>query len=76
MPPKKSAANHALGNAIRQARRERGLAQEALAARARIDRSYFGAIERSEFNVSLNMIAKIAAALGTSPSRLLARAGL
>jgi transcriptional regulator with XRE-family HTH domain len=76
MPPKKSAANQALGKAIRQTRQERGLAQEAFAARARIDRSYFGAIERGEFNVTLDTIAKIATALGTSVSRLLTRAGL
>jgi transcriptional regulator with XRE-family HTH domain len=41
-----------------------------------IDRSYFGAIERGEFNITLDTIAKIAAALGISASHLLARAGL
>jgi transcriptional regulator with XRE-family HTH domain len=46
MPPKKSAANIALGNAIRAARRERGYTQESFAAHADIDRSYYGAIER------------------------------
>jgi len=76
MPPKKSAANRALGQAIRATRHERGLAQEALAARAGIDRSYYGAIERGEFNVTLDTIAKIAAALATNPSHLLARVGL
>lgn len=76
MPPKKSAANQALGQAIRSTRHERGLAQEALAARAGIDRSYFGAIERGEFNVTLDTLAKIAAALGISASHLLARVGL
>jgi len=76
MPAKKSAANQALGQAIRATRRERGLAQEALANRAAIDRSYGGAIERGEFNITLDTIAKIATALGTRPSRLLARAGL
>lgn len=76
MPPKKSAANQALGQAIRATRLERGLAQEALAARAGIDRSYFGAIERGEFNVTLDTIAKIATALATKPSQLLTRAGL
>jgi transcriptional regulator with XRE-family HTH domain len=76
MPPKKSAANQALGQAIRATRHERGVPQEALAGRAGIDRSYCGAIERGEFNVSLDTIAKIATALGISPSKLLARAGL
>jgi transcriptional regulator with XRE-family HTH domain len=76
MPPKKSAANQALGQAIRATRRERGLAQEALAIRAAIDRSYSGAIERGEFNVTLDTTTKIATALGISISQLLARAGL
>ena len=76
MPPKKSAANQALGRAIRSARRERGFAQEAFAARAKIDRSYFGAIERGEFNIGLDMIVKIAAGLDARPSNLLRRAQL
>jgi transcriptional regulator with XRE-family HTH domain len=74
VPPKKSAANQALGRAIRAARRERGFAQEAFAARAGIDRSYFGAIERGEFNIGLDMIVKIAAGLNVSASELLRRA--
>ena len=76
MPPKKSAANQALGRAVRSARHERGLAQEAFAAQAGIDRSYFGAIERGEFNVSLDTIVKVAAGLGINASELLARARL
>jgi transcriptional regulator with XRE-family HTH domain len=76
MPAKKSAANQALGRAIRAARRERGFAQEAFAARAGIDRSYFGAIERGEFNVSLDTIVKIAAALKVPASELFKRATL
>jgi transcriptional regulator with XRE-family HTH domain len=76
VPSKKSAANQALGRAIRSARRERGLAQEAFAARAGIDRSYFGAIERGEFNVSLDMIARVAAGLNVRASELLRRARL
>jgi transcriptional regulator with XRE-family HTH domain len=76
MPPKKSAANQTLGRAIRTVRRERGFAQEAFAARAGIDRSYFGAIERGEFNVSLDKIVRLANGLGISASELLARARL
>jgi transcriptional regulator with XRE-family HTH domain len=76
MPSKKSAANQALGRAIRAARREHGFAQEAFAGRAGIDRSYFGAIERGEFNVSLDTIVKIALGLDTSVEQLLGRARL
>jgi transcriptional regulator with XRE-family HTH domain len=49
------------------------------ARRAGIDRSYLGAIERGEFNVSLDTIVKIvkiAAGLDTKPSALCARARL
>jgi transcriptional regulator with XRE-family HTH domain len=73
---KKSSANQALGRAIRSARQERKLPQETLAARAGVDRSYFGAIERGEFNVSLDTLIKIAAGLGIRPGDLLRRAGL
>ncbi len=76
MPVRKSAANVALGAALRAMRSERGLPQEAFAARAGMDRSYYGAIERGEFNVSLDTIVKIADALGVSPATLLRRAKL
>jgi transcriptional regulator with XRE-family HTH domain len=46
------------------------------ARHAGMDRSYFGAIERGEFNVSLNTMLKIARALDTTGSALLAKAGL
>jgi transcriptional regulator with XRE-family HTH domain len=65
-----------LGQAIRAARRERGFAQEAFAARAGLDRSYFGAIERGEFNITLATLMKIAAGLGIRASSLLHRAQL
>jgi transcriptional regulator with XRE-family HTH domain len=76
MPAKKSAAARALGEAMRSQRRERGLAQEAFAARAALDRSYYGAIERGEFNVTLDTLVKVAAGLGVCPSALLRRARL
>jgi transcriptional regulator with XRE-family HTH domain len=76
MPPKKSAANIALGMAARSLRAERGFAQEAFALRAGMDRSNYGAIERGEFNVHLDTIVKIAAALDISAAALLERAGL
>jgi transcriptional regulator with XRE-family HTH domain len=41
-----------------------------------MDRSYFGAIERGEINVSLSTIIKIATALDTKPSALLRLASL
>jgi transcriptional regulator with XRE-family HTH domain len=76
MPTRKSAANIALGTAARSLRVELGLPQEALAAHAGIDRSYYGAIERGEFNVTLDTIVKIARALNVSAAILLERAEL
>ncbi len=76
MPAKKSAACQAFGEAVRSFRRERGFAQEAFAAHAGVDRGYFGTIERGEVNVSLDMIMRLAGALGVSAAMLLARAGL
>jgi XRE family transcriptional regulator, regulator of sulfur utilization len=76
MPSKKSPANQALGNAMRTIRRERGDSQEAFAPRAGIERSNYGAIERGEFNVTLDTIVKIAAGLGITVEDLLHRAEL
>jgi XRE family transcriptional regulator, regulator of sulfur utilization len=76
MPSKKSPANQALGNAMRTIRRQRGYSQEDFAPRAGIERSNYGAIERGEFNVTLDTIAKIAAGLGMTVVELLHRAKL
>lgn len=48
---------------IRAKRAEAGLSQEQLGARARIHRTYIGAIERCEKNVTAVTLAKIARAL-------------
>jgi len=76
MAAEKTAATRALGEAIRCARRERGRSQEAFAALVGLDRSYYGAIERGEFNVTLATILKIADGLGVPASTLLRRARL
>lgn len=64
-----------LGEAVRTARSERGLSQEALAHAAELDRSYMGGVERGEHNLTIINLAKVAAALELNPSELLARAG-
>jgi transcriptional regulator with XRE-family HTH domain len=76
MPSKKSAASVALGATVRSLRVERGLAQETFAARAEMDRSYYGAIERGEFNISLDTIVKLAGAFEISAAALIERARL
>jgi transcriptional regulator with XRE-family HTH domain len=76
MPSKKSAANQKLAKAIRLTRENCGQTQERAARRAGVDRSYFGAIERGEFNISLDTIVKIAVGLDTKASALLVLARL
>lgn len=70
-PPKK-----ALGQAARSLRIERGYTQESFAKHAGLDRSYYSAIERGNFNVTLDTLVKVAGALGVSASTLLRRAKL
>ena len=65
----------AVGVAIRRARKEVGLSQEALAVDAGLDRSYMGGIERGEHNCAVMTLAKIANALKISPSELFDLAG-
>lgn len=76
MPSKKSVPNQALGKAVRSARSEHRYSREGFARRAKIDRSNFGAVERREFNSSLDSLVKIATALDMSLSELVGRAGL
>ena len=61
-----------LGATVRKRRVALGLSQEQLAERADLHWTYIGGIERGERNVGLLNIVKIARALNTSPSRLLA----
>src|SRR3954447_23680868 len=55
---------------IRRLREERGLTQEELAARIRINRNYVGMIERQESSPTVAMLERIAKALGIEPARL------
>lgn len=73
---KKRQETQALGRAIREVRVERGFTQESFAAHAGMDRSYYGAIERGEFNVTLSTIYKIADGLGVGAGELLDRVQL
>ena len=63
---------HELGGRIRAQRKRIGLTQDQLALVADVDRSYYGAVERGERNVSLVNIWRIADALEVPPSFLFA----
>lgn len=52
-----------LGDAIRAARKQLDMSQEALAAEAGLDRAYVSGIERGEHNVAVMNLSKIAKAL-------------
>ena len=62
------------GRAVRRLRQQRGWSQEVLAARAELNRSYMGEIERADVMPSLATADKLARALGLPLSDLLAHA--
>jgi transcriptional regulator with XRE-family HTH domain len=58
------------GARVRQLRNDQGWSQESFADKAGLHRTYVGAIERGEQNISLVNIEKIAATLGVSLAEL------
>lgn len=56
---------------LRRLRLERKLSQEDLAERAGVHRTYVGMLERSEKNVTIHNIERIARGLGVTPEVLL-----
>jgi transcriptional regulator with XRE-family HTH domain len=56
---------------MRRLRANRGLSQEALAHECGINRTYLSGVERSERNISLDNIARIAKGLKVEPWKLL-----
>lgn len=63
-------AASAFGANVRRCRARIGISQESLAARAGLDRSYVGGIERGERNPALKTIVVLASALDVGPSQL------
>lgn len=51
---------------VRSYRKQQNLSQEALADLCGLHRTYVGAIERSERNITLNTLEKLASSLGVS----------
>jgi transcriptional regulator with XRE-family HTH domain len=61
-----------LAGNLRRYRRAQGLSQEELAGRADIDRTYISALERGAYAASIEVVARLAAALGIAPADLIA----
>ena len=60
-----------LAKNMRRIRAARGLSQEALALESGINRTYLSGVERSERNVSIDNVARIAKGLNVDPWKLM-----
>ena len=60
-----------IGSNVKAHRTKLGLSQEELADMAGVHRTYMGAVERAEKNISALSLAKIAKALKIKPEKLL-----
>jgi len=58
---------------LKKARRAKGVSQEELAHRADIDRTYVSLLERRMYSATIDVVAKLAEALGVEPDELLRR---
>jgi len=67
--------NQVLPRKLRSLRTERGWSQEKFAERCGLHRTYIGAVERGERNVTLNTLMEIAGAFGVAPAELISDAG-
>ncbi len=63
-----------LAAAIRARRKELGMSQETLAAKAEVHRTYASSIERAKVVISIEIAERVAAALDLPLSELFARA--
>ncbi|MCC5979710.1 MAG: helix-turn-helix transcriptional regulator [Salinarimonas sp.] len=66
-----SRLRHILGRNLRLARNRLRLSQEVLAGESGVDRTYVSGIERGLRNPSVDLIEKLAGALGVSPADLI-----
>jgi transcriptional regulator with XRE-family HTH domain len=63
-----------LGRALQEARDKRGLTQEALSLETGVHRNYIGGMERGERSPSVEVVVKLADALGVTLAELFKRA--
>lgn len=65
-----------LGSAIRAARQELGMSQEAFADSIQMHRAYYGAIERGVHNLTLETLFRVCRGLKKNSAEVLRHAGL
>ena len=65
-----------LGDAVKAYRVANGWSQEQLSFESGLHRTYVGAVERGEKNLTVKNLVRISLALGVSASALLSSAGL
>lgn len=70
MASKPTKARKDFGNRVRLLRKSRGFSQESFADAVGLHRTYIGAVERGEQNISLDNIAKLAQVLKVKIPRL------
>jgi len=73
---KRLAAEKRIGIAIRNMRLQKEWSQEQLAFECGLHRTYIGAVERGEKNLTLKNLIKVAKSLDTSAAELMSAAGL
>ena len=66
--------DNAVGLALRDLRKRKGLTQESLALEAGAERTYVSLIERGKYSPSVRMLYRLCAVMGVSPSELLSHA--
>lgn len=66
----------ALGKALRDVRRSKGLSQEKLGLLAGVDPAYVGRVERGDNNAALLTLHRLAEALDLTLAKLMQKAGL
>src|SRR5262249_9747575 len=71
VPARKHSLREVLATNIRVLRNQQGWSQEDLGAEAELHRTFIGAVERAERNISIDNVEKLSAALGVDGWTLL-----
>ena len=70
---RRAAVQRAFGDRVRMLRHRLGVSQDEFALRSGLHRTYIGAVERGECNISLVNVVRIAETLEVPPAALLER---